>query len=151
MESVRRSVEVEPVLHPEAGDEWFQKLSPEQQSRLHSTYQQSAGHDMEMVASVRRRLTITCIQCAALLGIFDALCPSASIWTVLVGAVSGASLGALLYWVAAARILSSTLAMLVFLLLEIGTRGGLSPLHFFWCVAVGAIAGLLSLRREFGD
>jgi hypothetical protein len=74
---VRRSVQAEPVLHPESGKEWLQKLTQEQQAGFHSVHQRSADQDLEIAATVRRRWRATCMHHAALLAVMDAFSPAA--------------------------------------------------------------------------
>lgn len=148
---MRRETPVEPVLHPEADQEWFRGLAPERQEELHAVHRRSADHDRVLVDDARRRLRVACLQHAALFALIDVCCPGAGFWTFLALAAAGAGVGAALHAAHASRVASGSLGLLAFVGAQVLTRGGITPLHFFWCFILAASAALLALRREFGD
>lgn len=145
-----RAREEAPVQHPEAGQDWFRRLSPDKQEELHDACRRDVARDRELVLEVRRKLRVSCFQVAVLYVAIDVLCPGRAWGNAGLAALVGGLVGALLERLHAGRMLSGGIGVAVFFLFQLLTRGGLTIEHMFWFFPVAAIAAFQGLRRENG-
>lgn len=146
-----RAKEETPVLHPRAGEDWFRKLAPEKQEELNAACRREAAHHEELLREERRRLGGSGLQVAALYLAIDVACPGRALSNACLAVIAGGLVGVLLERLCAGRVLSGSIGVAVFFLLQLLTRQGLSALHMFWFFPVAASAAILGLRRENGE
>lgn len=134
--------------HPAAGEDWFKALPHERRALMNREWRQGLARDVEIVGTERQRALRSIRRMALLYACFDLCCSGRLLATVIVAALLGGALGLLLERLNAARLLSGALGTFAFIFFEWFSRGGLSPLHFFWFFPVGAISAYLGIERE---
>lgn len=147
----RAPTALDELRHPEADKSWFRELSEERQEAFHRDFRDRVGQSLERFRAHTWRLGVEALQLGLIFALFDLWAPFASGWTTFLALAVGALVGRSLQVLEGGRLLSGTLGLLAFFLLEWGTRGGLSALHLFLLFPVAALSALQGLRRENGD
>jgi len=106
------------------------------------------ARDHQLVRNETRRVLVSAWRLALLFAVANGFCPGDALGTYLGAFAVGGLLGVLLERMRAARLLSATLGLLVFFLFQWISRGGLSALHLFVLLPVGAISAHLGTARE---
>lgn len=138
----------EAFVDPRKKEAWFKNLPEEYQERFGKHFEEELERSQELDRRERFRVWKDAGAGAAVLALFDFFCPGQSTETTLMAAVVGAVLGWLTCVMDATRNYAAVMGMSVFLGYQLTTRGGLSVLHFFWVVIVGAIFAYLGFKRE---
>jgi hypothetical protein len=140
--------EVEPVLHPEAEEAWFQTLPPERQTELHAHWQEKGDWHGAYRKRRRKQLGYAALETGGLFVLFDQLSFGAGWGSTLLCFVTGGLLGALLLRLQAKQLLSGVLAMVLFFAVQFFDGGRSVFQAFFFTFALGAISAVASWKRE---
>src|SRR5262245_54124961 len=137
-----------PALHPEAQSEWFKALPHERRARMNREWREGLVRDRCLQQGERRRLARGSFEMALLFALANGFCPGDALWTYSAAFAVGGAVGLGLEALRAARLLSAMLGLAGFFLFQWLSRGGLSALHLFVLLPVGAISAYLGMRRE---
>lgn len=138
----------QPELHPDAHAEWFRALPHARRAQMNREWRAGLAREHELVRSETRATLESALRMGVLYAVCNGFCPGDAGVTYLGAFVVGGMLGILLERLRAARLLSALLGLAVFFVFQWLSRGGLSPLHLFVLLPVGAISAHLGMKRE---
>lgn len=137
-----------PIVHPEAGEEWFRALPHERRARMNREWRQELDHSERLRQGWVRRLLQSGGRHALVFAFFNGFCPGDALVTYASAACAGFLLGLALERLHAARGLSGIAGLLAFALFLWLSRGGLGYAHMFWLVPAGIASAYFGFERE---
>jgi hypothetical protein len=127
---------------------WFEALPAERRAEFERSHREGLRRDDLLARQSRRRVARDVLQTTLLFLVADQVAPHASAGSVLAALVSGVALGLVCLALNADRVLTGALGCAAFFLLQWLSRGGLTGLHLFLFMPVGAVCVYLGWRRE---
>ncbi|MBI5364916.1 MAG: hypothetical protein HZA53_17190 [Planctomycetes bacterium] len=127
---------------------WFEALDSERKAAFVARHTAECARDAELARRAQREFWRQGVPTAVLLALGDLCSPYRSIGSICLALLFGAAVGLACERWNYGRFRTSTLALFVFLALEIATRGGLAPRHFFVLFPLSAVAAYFGYQRE---
>lgn len=138
----------QPRFHPHAGEAWFRALPHQERARFNREWREGEARGRELELRQVRGVLRSALPQVLIFVILNGFCPGDTGASYIVSLVVGAVLGLVLGATRADRLSSAMAGGLVFLVLQLATRGGLSFAHLFWIFPASAFSMLYGIERE---